>query len=807
MNLPAPRRARTPRAALTILLACLVALAAVACSNPEQAKAEHLQRGEQFLKERRWHEATLEFRSALQIDDNLADAHWGLARAYEELGRAGEAIEELQRTVKLDPANVMARLKLGNAYLLAFNSSKNQEFLAQAEQFANEILARDASNPDGHILLANVLHFKGESAQAEEKIKHAISLNPQRIESHIGLAKFYLLTNRTADAEATFKNAIALNERSSLAHIEYGRYLVQTGRSDQAEAEFRRAVEVEPENRDVRWVLASYYLVNNRQDKAEEAYRAWAQLDWDRPDGRARLADYYATVGRFDEAANLYREIISMSPDYTRGRYRLGEISLQRGDQQGAREQVDELLKLNERDTEALFLRARLRLAENKPKDAIADLRNVLEQDPRSRLALFFMSEALYRDGQLEQARARAGELERFHPDFLPAKFMQVQINFDSGDYDTAKRLADELLKRISETAPSGEQTPQLLADVKAKTLMLRAKTHLVQKQYAAARSDIEQARALAPNSPLPHVNLADVAFNEGKREEAWQHIERALSLDRANFQALSSLISLGVADRRLDAVRGRLEQLSNEQPQNAALHFLRGQAYRFGNDAQAPDAARAEEALRRAIAIDADYIPAYTSLAELYFNAGQADRAIAEYQKITERRNDDFIAFRNIGMIEAQRNNLQAAEQYYRRVLSIRPDEPIASNNLAALYGDHGIGNGDEAIRLGQDVVRRFPNNPGFADTLGWVYHRKGLHASAVEQLQKAVSGAAKLGGDNSLYRYHLGMALAAKGDRAAARRELQKSLELHAQEEKRPVRPPTRIPVDEVRRTLETL
>lgn len=806
MNLQECRRARNLRAALMVLLACIVSVSA-ACSNPEQTKAEHLQRGEQFLKDRRWHEATLEFRSALQIDDALADAHWGLARAYEELGRAGEAIEELQRTVKLDPGNVLARLKLGNAYLLAFNASKNQEFLVQAEQFANEILARDARNPDGHILLANVLHFKGDAAQAEEKIKHAISLDPQRIESHVGLAKFYLLANRTADAEATFKNAISINDRSSLAHVEYGRFLVQTGRSDQAEAEFKKAVEVEPENRDVRWVLASFYLVNNRQDKAEEAYRAWAQLDWDRPDGRARLADYYATVGRFDEAANLYREIVEMSPDYTRGRYRLGEISIQRGDNQGASQQVEELLKSNARDTEALFLRARLRLSENKPKEAIADLKNILDQDPRSRLALFFMSEALYRDGQLEQARARAGELERFHPDFLPAKFMQIQINFDAGDHDASKRLADELLKRISETAPSGEQTPQLLADVKVKTLMLRGKAHLVQKQYAAARSDLEQARSLAPNSPLPYVNLADVAFNENKREEAWQHIERALSIDRANSQALSSLVSLGVADRRLDEVRARLEQLSAEQPQNAGLHFLRGQAYRFGNDTQSPDAARAEEALRRAITVDADYIPAYTALAELYFNAGQTDRAIAEYQKITERRNDDFIAYRNIGMIEAQRNNLQAAEQYYRRVLSIRPDEPVAANNLAALYADHGIGNGDEAIRLGQDVVRRFPNNPGFADTLGWVYHRKGLHASAVEQLQRAVSGAAKMGGDNSLYRYHFGMALAAKGDRAAARRELQKSLDLHAQEEKRAVKPPTRIPVEEVRRTLETL
>ena len=61
---------------------------------------------------RRFQEASIQFRNALQIDDNYAAAHWGLARAYEQLGRGNDYIEELQRTVKLDPNNIEARLRL-----------------------------------------------------------------------------------------------------------------------------------------------------------------------------------------------------------------------------------------------------------------------------------------------------------------------------------------------------------------------------------------------------------------------------------------------------------------------------------------------------------------------------------------------------------------------------------------------------------------------------------------------------------------------------------------------------------------------
>lgn len=822
MNLQECPRARRLRALAAALLAALLLLAA-GCSNPEKAKAEHLSRGEALLKEQRWQEATLEFRNAIQIDPNLAAAHWGLAQAYRELGRDNEFGEELQRTVKLDPNNMEARTLLAQGYIVAYGRDKRPEFLSEAERIIGEMLAKDARNPDAHILSANVIFLKGEpdaAKQAEEKIKYAVSLDPQRIQSYMGLAKFYQQMGRNPDAESVFKQAISINDRSSLAHGQYAIFLVQTGRKDDAEAEFRKAVEVEPGNRDTRKVLASYYLVNQRYDKAEEEYKAWAQLDWDKAEGRARLADYYATVGRFDDAAAQYQDIVNNFKDYTRGRYRLGEISLQRGDVAGAEAQADSLLKANEKDVDALFLRARILSAKGKLRESIANLKTVLDQEPRSKLGLYFMSDALYRDGQYEQARARAGELERFYPDFFPAKLLQIQINLDSRDFDGARRMADELLKKLQESdqVPRGDVTPQILGDMATNARLLRGKAWLqtvtpatpraeALKATTSARADFDAARQAAPNSPLPYVNLADAAGLEGKIDEARQHIEHALSLDPTNSQALTAYINLGAATNTLDQARARVEQIAAQQPSNAQLQYLVGQSYRTASQQQPWDAQRAEAAMRRAIELDGEYMAAYAALAEIYVMTNQPDRAVEQYKKITEKRPDDFTAYRNLGLVESQRGNLDAASDYYRRALSIRPDEFIAANNLAAMYADHGRGNAEEAIRLAQDVVRRYPNEPGFADTLGWVYYRKGLYRDAVEQLQRAVSIASKRGGDNSLYRWHLGKALADGGDRVAARRELQRCQELYALEQSRPVKATTQTPIDDVRRTLESL
>ena len=90
-----------------------------------------------------------------------------------------------------------------------------------------------------------------------------------------------------------------------------------------------------------------------------------------------------------------------------------------------------------------------------------------------------------------------------------------------------------------------------------------------------------------------------------------------------------------------------------------------------------------------------------------------------------------------------------------------------------------------DEAVRLAQGVVQKNPNIPGFVDTLGWVYYKKGLYGAAVEQLKKAVAldeRAARSGNGTPAanYQYHLGMALKARGDKDAAKRALEQAVRL---------------------------
>lgn len=791
MNQKECRRQRYIIAFLVTLL--VAALALSGCKNKEASKAEYLNRGEAFLKDKKFDEASIEFRNAIQIDDRLASAHWGLARAYEGLQRWPDMIDELRRTIELDANNLDARVKLGNYYLAP--SKRTPEMIAEAERLAKDVLQKDPNHIEGHILMATVLFAQGNQDGARAELEHAIELDPKRVESILSLARYYMNVRDAAKAEETFRRALAVNETSAVVHTEYGKFLVQVGRGEQAEAEFRRAVEVEPNNRDARFVLASFYLVNKQLDKAEEAYKALAELDKDKPEGRAILADFYSSIGRYDDAINLYRDIVAKAPDYSRGRYRLSEILLQRGDVAGATEQVEAVLKTNPRDMQALLLRSRIRLQGGDPDGitkAIEDLKEVLNQEPNSRAGLYYMAEASFRNGKVEQARAFAADLVKFYPDYLPAKLMQAQITLAANDAAGAVIQTNELMDRLSKAAPDADTSPQMLTELRARTLSLRGTAELQLGKTKPARDDMTAARDLAPNAPASYNNLAIVALAENKMDEAAGLYERALSLDSANFDALNGLINnIYAKQSKFDLAHQRVDQALSGQPNNPALHFLKAQVYGFEQNNQG-----AEGELRRALEIDPNYLAAYSALGALFVHNNQQEQAIAEYRKILERKPDDATTYTLIGMLEDSRGNRDAAVESYRKAVQIDPNAAIAANNLAWNYAVYGKGNLDEAVALAQGVVQKYPDVAGFIDTLGWVYYKKGLPGPAAEQLEKVVAKA----GDSASYRFHLGMALAGKGDKAGARRELEQALRLGEKQ-------PNFTDADEARRTLATL
>ncbi len=722
----------------------------------------------------------MDFRAAADIDKNAVEAHWGLARSFENLGQFNDAILELRQITELAPDNLEAKTKLGSYYLLG-----QPPQIPETEKILADIFKRDPNFIEGYVLKASLLAAqKKPEAEVLSVLNNAVALNPNRAETYTSLARYLVKINKTAEAEQAINKSIAVNPNAAGGYLEYGRFLNFANRGTEAEAQFKKAIEVEPSNVEARQTIAGFYLVGRKFEQAEQAYKQLVEAQENSAESRLELANFYVAARREPEAVDTLEAIIEEKPSYARARYRLGEIYLERKDYDKVLEQTGELLKLNDDDAEALMLRARVNLQKNKTEEAVKDLEDVLKKQPSQKDALFFMTQARLALGQTDQARAFIGDLEKYHPRFLKTKLLKIQLSFANAEPENALRGANELLDALKIAYPAAQTEAQNLEDLRVRALTARGLANLELGKTSEARTDLQTVQNFSPNSAGAMVNLAKVALAENNQAEAKNLYERALAADASNFDALSGLINVLTRQKQFDEAHQKINQMIEGRA--AQIDVLPALYYLNANISTAQkDSESAETALKKAIELDENYLPAYSSYAALLVGRNQVDEAVAQYQKIVEKR-PSAATYTLIGMLEESRNNLPEAEKNYRRALQVTPNAPIAANNLAWLIASSG-GNLDEALTLSQKVVSAYANRSGYAgyhDTLGWIYFKKELYLPAVEQFKKAVTldetDAAKNGGQTSgAYRLRLGMALASAGDKTSARREVEISLQ----------------------------
>ena len=136
---------------ISVILILMLGLFASACSkDPAMAKKEYFEKGNQYFEQKKYPEAIIEYRNAVQQDPQYGEARLKLAEAYVQTRDSKNALFEYVRAANLLPKNNDAQLKAGTLLLLAqrFNDAK-----ARAEQ----ALANDPKDINAQILKANAL--------------------------------------------------------------------------------------------------------------------------------------------------------------------------------------------------------------------------------------------------------------------------------------------------------------------------------------------------------------------------------------------------------------------------------------------------------------------------------------------------------------------------------------------------------------------------------------------------------------------------------------------------------------------------
>jgi len=702
--------ARRRLSVILVFTVLLVTNAGDAGFSNEARSNLHLFRGDRDFAAQDYARAEVEYHDVLQIFSRHPVATRQLGLIYFEQGRLAKAYEYLQKAASLEPENDVVQLKLGATFLAVGG-------YGEARNIAMRVLARETGNEKAVLLLIDAVRSSREIDETRQLIETFRQNRGDCAAYHVGLGMLYL---RQQDAS-------------------------------NAENEFRIALQLDPNSGAAQFALGHIYWMRNELKEADHFLWAAAQLAPLRSPWRLRYADFQHQTGAIEAANKSLAEITGRTPDYLPGWIDLMSVACKEKHNHDCADIIGKVLGQDPLNYEALLSQAELTLAEGKVLEALVEF-------DRVRALYFRVPEVHYRLALAELASGNADAALRsltqaitLAPNFEDAVLLRDDINIARG----------ELASAIASLTHVVSQRPQRIS-----AHLLLAGAYLLQKHSEEALAVYRQMTELFPRNPQPPFLIGMLFARQNQLDDARMAFEQSLRTDPVYLPALEQLVGLDLAENRNSTATKRVQAEIEKHPKIAGLWCLEAKI-----DMVKQDFARAETALLKAIDLDGDLEAAHLLLAENYIAAHKYEEALLDLVPFAAK-NNSTAALMQSGMIQTKLKQFEAARDAYERLLTIEPNFGPALNNLASIYSEQ-LQQPAKAYQLAERARRALPDDPYTADTLGWIYFKKGLYHSALPLLEE---GATKLAVEPEP-QFHLGMALSVLGRREEAMLALQRA------------------------------
>lgn len=729
-----------------LCLPMLVTVFAGCMQSPEVKSARYIAAGKKQMEKHDAGRAILEFHNAVQAAPRNPEAYYELGIAYLEARDFRSALASFHKVLEFDPKHVGAKLRI--AQMMAETSNNG---LLQEAKGELQLLLQGAS-PTSEILdtLAMTEMKLGDTGSAVEILERALSQFPAELGTYVMLAQAKARQKDLPGAEQTLKNAAGALPKSTDAHRILAELYMAQRRFPDAESELRLAIGLDSRSGAALLDLARLQVTAGRKQEAEQSFRQLAGLEGHKP----IYGIFLFQDGRRDEAVRELERVVRENPQDRNARTYLLSAYQALSRAADIDRVLAEALKKNPKDTDALLKRAEVLGQRGQYDKAETDLNTVLKSNPNTAEAQYLRARLYKQRGANLLYRQELGETLRLHPALLPVRIELAQDFMAGKDGKAALDTLDAAL-------PSQKSATALIV---ARNWALWTKGDL-----AEMRKGIDEGLARQRNADFL-IQDALWKFRSGNPAAAQPPLREALNLDPSNLLAFQVLNGTYVSQKNASMALEQVKQYAARVPKSAPVQNFLGQLLLANGDL-----AQARAVLTAAKTAAPQSAELDLSLIQADYVEQKYDDARARLQRVLAANPKQPTAGLWLGFLELKRGNHQAAIEHFRKALDSDPDDAMAGNDLAYELAEH-TNNLDEALKYAQHAVELAPNQPAFADTLGWILYRKGMYPSAVPYLKQATTDP-----KDAVARYHLAMAYAKAGDRQRSVATLQAALKLN--------------------------
>jgi predicted Zn-dependent protease len=500
------------------LVTVVVAALLLACGGAQARKIAYMAKGREYYAAHDFDKARLEFRNAMQLDPNDAEASFMAGQTDERLGNWLEAAQMYQDAIQSNGKHLGARAQLGMLYVLSGAPDKAigliEPGLAIAPEDADLLTARAAArqqmgdkvgaradaekavhvaptNESATVQLATIYTDAGETGQAIDLVSRSAQSHKASANLYLVLGQLYLSAGRHAEAVQALQRAVAIEPMALVNRYRLAQVLLLDKDVDAAEAVLRAAVAQAPDSAEAKLVLADLLGSNRSYEIAELELRRMTAASPGDYQLRLGLAQFYANHDKPHEAEATYRQIVKddgTGPNGLAARNRLASSYLAANQLNAAAPLVDEVLKENPRDNDALITRAHLYLAQGKADAAITDLRAVQRDQPNSIPVLRELARAYLQNNDATLAEETLRAAVQTHPANADVQLELAQLLVRAGRLDQASPILEKLA-----AAQPGDQI----------VLESLFRVEMSRKDYAGARRTAGLLQVAKPELPI----------------------------------------------------------------------------------------------------------------------------------------------------------------------------------------------------------------------------------------------------------------------------------------------------------------
>jgi tetratricopeptide (TPR) repeat protein len=717
------------------------------CSkSPVEKRDAYLKSAASYVKDGKYAEAAIQYQNALKIAPDDSSTLMALGEVQLKRMRGDEAYKAFYRAAAADPKNTKAHEYLAYMQILA----KKYDM---AEKEARAILAYDPANHDAKQILAQALYNTGKKDEAIA-IANELLKAPKPGEAEFSnAANMYMGINKPDDALATISRGISFYPGSTKLKFLASDILAAKGDLPGARKWAEDAYQSNRKDLTAGLGLARFYQTH-KMEGLFSALLEELKIAFPKEAGPYLLESGFLQ-GRheLDKAIAAAEKGLALQ-DSTANRTQLAGLVLEKGDMQRAEKLLTEAIGKDSKNIPARVLLAQIYLKQKNSQKALDALDMLIKNVPQRPDVATEAAQAYFMKGDLVKAR---GFVERSlveNKRSVALHSMMAKIEFAQGSYKDALDEVD-LLGNYALVQPDILYVGVL------------SSFSLSQKDKASAYTDA--LKKIAPDTWASLHSQSLVALSRKDRKTAYDAAERAMTLFPQRPQALALYADIAPSVITLKQTIGRISSICS-QNETASCHMILSRLMESSGDVD-----NALFQLKEAAKLESDNASLAHAIAQFYVRHNMIKKAMDEYEALVNKKPNDLKAAFMLAQLNQSQGNFKDAKKVYVYIMERDPKNVLAANNLAWILADSGSPTDlTEALRLAQIAKEKFPEDPRIADTLGYVYLKKGLVQNSLGQFQLALEKMPKEPTINS----HMAMALVQLSRKPEARRYAEAAL-----------------------------